>query len=108
MQRDLPLPIAAYFAIHGRSSAGLDDLFAQDAVVKDEGHSYQGIAAIARWMDESSAKYDFTTRPVATETVDGATVVTCHVTGNFPGSPVDLRYRFQIDRDKIASLEIVP
>jgi hypothetical protein len=108
MQRDLPLPIDAYFAIHGRRSVGIGDLFAPDATVKDEGHTHQGITAIARWMDDSSAKYDFTARPVASETVDGATVVTCHVTGNFPGSPVDLRYRFQLDGDKIASLEIVP
>jgi hypothetical protein len=108
MQLDLPLPIVAYFATHGRRSAGIADLFAQDAIVKDEGQTYKGIPAIARWMDESSAKYDFTNRPVASETVDGATVVTCHVTGNFPGSPVNLRFRFQVDGHKIASLEIVP
>ncbi|MGJ5180148.1 nuclear transport factor 2 family protein [Bradyrhizobium oligotrophicum] len=108
MQLDLPLPIVTYFTKHGRSSAGIADLFVQDATVKDEGHTYTGTAAIAAWMDESSAKYDFTSRPVASETVDGAVVVTCHVTGNFPGSPVDLRYLFQIDGDKITSLEIIP
>jgi len=107
MQLDLPPPIASYFATFGRS-AGIADLFVQDAIVKDERRTYTGVTAITRWMDESSAKYDFTSQPVAAEAVDGATLVTCHVTGNFPGSPVDLRYRFQIDGDKIASLEIVP
>ncbi|WP_322515144.1 nuclear transport factor 2 family protein [Rhodopseudomonas palustris] len=108
MQLDLPPPIAAYLAAHGRRSDGIADLFVQDAVVKDEGHSYLGVAAISRWLTESSAKYDFTVQPIAGETADGATIVTCRVTGNFPGSPVDLRYRFRVDGDKIASLEITP
>jgi len=30
------------------------------------------------------------------------------VTGDFPGSPVDLRYRFTVEGDKIARLEIAP
>lgn len=35
-------------------------------------------------------------------------IVTAHLTGNFPGSPVDLRYAFTLSGDKIARLEIVP
>jgi hypothetical protein len=34
--------------------------------------------------------------------------VTGRVTGNFPGSPVDLRYRFRLDHGLVASLEIAP
>jgi hypothetical protein len=30
------------------------------------------------------------------------------VTGDFPGSPVDLRYRFRLEGGLIASLEIAP
>ena len=36
------------------------------------------------------------------------TVVTCRLTGNFPGSPVDLRFFFELEGDKIASLEVIP
>ncbi|ABD09074.1 conserved hypothetical protein [Rhodopseudomonas palustris HaA2] len=104
----LPLPISKYFSTHGRSSADIADLFVAAATVTDEGRTHQGVTAIARWVEESSAKYDFTTQPIESETVDGASVVTCRVTGNFPGSPVDLRYRFRLAGDKIASLEIVP
>ena len=35
-------------------------------------------------------------------------VVTGHVAGNFPGSPVDLRYFFRLTGEKIAELEILP
>jgi hypothetical protein len=30
------------------------------------------------------------------------------VSGNFPGSPLDLRYVFVLERGKIASLEVAP
>jgi hypothetical protein len=33
-------------------------------------------------------------------------VVTAHVAGDFPGSPIDLRYAFVLAGDRIARLEI--
>ena len=36
------------------------------------------------------------------------TVVTAHVRGDFPGSPLDLRYFFVLEGDRIAELEIEP
>ena len=42
------------------------------------------------------------------EEKDGKTVVTSRLTGNFPGSPVDLRFFFELEGEKIASLEIIP
>jgi hypothetical protein len=35
-------------------------------------------------------------------------VVTGRVSGNFPGSPVDLRFFFELEGDKISSLKIIP
>ena len=46
--------------------------------------------------------------PFAAEQQGAMTVVTSRLTGNFPGSPVDLRYFFKLEGDKIASLEIIP
>ena len=34
--------------------------------------------------------------------------VTARLTGNFPGSPVDLRYAFTLEGKEIARLEIAP
>jgi SnoaL-like domain len=104
----LPAPIAAYFAADRRDSAAVVGCFALDAVVKDEGHTYVGIAEIRRWKESSASKYDYTSTPILAENKDGLTVVTSHVTGNFPGSPVDLRYLFKLAGDKIVSLEIIP
>jgi len=76
--------------------------------VKDEGNTHKGRAAIKAWKRDASAKYQYTCEPLACEERDGKTVVTSHLVGNFPGSPVDLRYFFRLEGDKIASLEVVP
>jgi hypothetical protein len=39
---------------------------------------------------------------------DFACLRTSRLTGNFPGSPLNLRFFFGLDGDKIASLEIIP
>ena len=76
--------------------------------MKDEGHTYQGRAAIKKWKADASTKYQYTCEPFACGQTDGRTVVTCRLTGNFPGSPVDLRFFFELEGDKIASLEVIP
>lgn len=104
----LPAPIAAYFAADRRDGAAVADCFAQKAVVKDEGRTYTGIAEIKRWKENSSSKYEYTSEPISSESKDGFVIVTSYLTGNFPGSPIDLRYFFRLDGDKIGSLEILP
>lgn len=108
MSLDLPTSIAAYFAADKGDADAVARCFAEQAIVKDEGHIYNGHAAIRRWKADTSAIYNYTSEPVSVEHKDGKTVVTSHLAGDFPGSPVDLRYFFVIEGDKIASLEIIP
>lgn len=72
----LPGPIASYFAANGRDGAAVADCFAPDAVVRDEGHTYAGIAEIRRWKEAASSKYEYTSEPVSSESEDGLTTVT--------------------------------
>ena len=46
--------------------------------------------------------------PLALEKKDRKYIVTARVTGTFPGSPVDLKFAFTLERGKIATLEITP
>jgi hypothetical protein len=108
MTIELPAAIAAYFAADLQDSDAVASCFTGNAVVKDEGHTHTGLAEIKQWKAESSAKYQYTIEPLTSEKQNGDTVVTSRLTGNFPGSPVDLRFFFGLDGDKIASLEIVP
>jgi hypothetical protein len=102
----LPGPIAFYFAADPRSADAIGRCFTTQAVVKDEGRTYTGLDAIEAWKAAASAKYTYTSEPFAVEQKDGFLIVTSRVTGNFPGSPLDLRFRFRLERGLIASLEI--
>jgi len=105
---NLPKPIAAYFAADRGDGEAVSQCFTDNAVVKDEGHTHRGRAAIKAWKTDASAKYEYTCEPIACEEKKGKTVVTSHLVGNFPGSPVDLRFFFKLEGGKIASLEIIP
>jgi ketosteroid isomerase-like protein len=109
MTIELPRPIAAYFeADRSRSADAVAACFAKDAVVKDERRAHRGRDAIRDWKAQASAAFAYTVEPFAIKTEAGRTVVTGRVAGDFPGSPVDLRYLFSLDGDAIAGLEIVP
>lgn len=101
----LPDPIAAYFAAEHNPEA-LTHCFTAQAVMKDDGHTCTGINAIKAFMAAASARYRATSVPFALEREDGVQVVRAKVTVNFPGSPIDLSYRFRLERGLIASLEI--
>ena len=102
---NLPEPIAAYFAAE-RNPDALVRCFTTQAVMKDDGHTYTGINAIKAFMAEASARYSATSVPFALDREGGSQCVRADVTGNFPGSPVVLSYRFRLERGLIASLEI--
>lgn len=108
MSPALPEPIAGYFAADAADGAAVARCFTADAVVVDEKKTYTGRDAIAAWKSEASAKYEYVAEPTAIEDQDGSLIVTAHLTGNFPGSPVDLRYAFTLRDDAIARLEIAP
>ena len=102
----LPQPISAYFQADQGDASLVSECFAEDAIVRDEGNIYAGRDAIREWKAESSRKYTYSAAPFAIEEAGDKTIVTAHLVGDFPGSPLDLRYVFVLDGDRIASLEI--
>ena len=107
MSIKLPKPIAAYFAAEKAANAGaLARCFASNGVVHDDGRSFTGRVAIERWNATARAKYHHTVVPLSATERDGATVVIGRVSGEFPGSPVELQHAFRIDGEQIVSLEI--
>jgi hypothetical protein len=80
--------------------------FTDDALVHDEGRDYKGLDAIKAWKKETQTKYKYVIEPLDAS-VNGNTVkLRARLTGDFPGSPVDLDFTFMLANDKIASLEI--
>ncbi len=109
MTIELPPAIGSYFATDkARDPGRLSDCFTPGATVIDEGNTYQGRDAIRDWVANASTQYSYSVEPFALTQESDRIVVTAHLVGNFPGSPADLRYRFVLDGDRIAELEIVP
>src|SRR5260370_24883110 len=103
----LPAPVATYIAVeNGDDAAALAHCFAENAVVQDEGRTMKGLAAIQRWITETKRKYHHTVEPLASVQKDGKTIVKTRLTGEFPGSPVELQFVFGLEGDRISSLEI--
>ena len=108
MTQRLPDPIARYFEADARRDNDvLIGLFTADAVVVDEDETHQGIAEIRAWREGPASRYEYVTEVFdAKSTSEDSCVVTGRLTGNFPGSPVELEFVFTLDSNKIASLEI--
>jgi hypothetical protein len=103
-----PEPIASYFTADTQNADAVARCFTARAVVKDEGHTHTGRDAIRAWKADASTQYTYTSEPLTITQQDGQHIVRSRVTGNFPGSPVDLHYRFRLEGGLIASLEITP
>lgn len=107
MSATLPRPIADYCAAKNKHDIDATLApFAEAAIVKDEGQQHRGHAAIREWIEDTTRKYRVTAVVTDVAEADGQTMVTCRVSGTFPGSPVELRYAFTLDGEKIARLEI--
>ena len=103
----LPTPVAGYISAGNSSdSEALAACFASDAVVRDEGHTFNGLDAIKAWHAEATRKYHHTVEPLDVVERDGKTILVANVSGDFPNSPVNLEHVFELVDGKIKSLEI--
>ena len=103
----LPKPIDIYFASENlHDPTAIDACFAADATVRDESKTIEGLAAIRAWRIETGKKYNHTVEPLAISERDGKVTVTGKVSGNFPGSPINLDHVFELRNDRIVSLKI--
>ena len=105
---NLPEPIAAYFVADQRDGEAVARCFTERAMVEDEGQTHSGHAAIKAWKAAASRKYSYTSEPLAQEQKEGRTIVKTRLTGDFPGSPVEVQFVFRLARGKIDHLEITP
>jgi len=105
----LPAPIARYLAAANADDAdAVAACFTADAHVLDEARDHDGAAAIRAWAADARRRYRFHAEPRSFEPAPGGGTVTAHLTGDFPGAPADLRYRFRLAGDRVADLEITP
>jgi ketosteroid isomerase-like protein len=96
-----------YFAATNKHDvAGMIAELAEDAIVKDEAREHRGVPAIREWAEETIRKYKFRAQPTRVASENDRAAVSVSVSGDFQGSPIELTYRFKLDGQKIARLEI--
>ena len=107
MAIDVPEPVAAYLAAEEAKDAdALSRCFTEDGTVHDEGRDYRGRDSIRQWKREVDTKYRYVLQTVNAQKHGDKVTVRARLTGEFPGSPVELDHIFKLSNDKIASLEI--
>ena len=109
MLSNLPRVIERFVeASNARDLDRCDACFAADAVVEDEGRTHRGIDEVREWKRETENRYTYTIEPTDLDQRNGQTILTATLAGNFPGSPVDLKYEFTIIEGAIKALRIHP
>jgi hypothetical protein len=107
MSTKLSQPIAAYIqAANAHDINALLGTLTTDAVVTDEGRAYRGHDEIKGWSDRSIKEYQATLDVTEVTQVRDETAVTAQAADIFDGSPIQLRFHFTVNGDKIAALTI--
>ncbi len=80
--------------------------FANTAIVFDENETHKGQMEIMKWNEKTNLKYQPPLEPIAWSTIEKLNTLSPKVTGNFPGSPIVLKYQFKLNNGCIESLKI--
>jgi hypothetical protein len=111
MSISVPPAIEQYFAAAPTGDVvALLDAFTADATVIDEGETHRGTDEIRAWREAVNSAFTYTVEVLSATQVGAPELyeVVGHLVGDFPGSPVDLTFRFGLREGKIASLVIAP
>ena len=107
MSISLQSPLADFFkATNARDTEALFALFAPNATVDDEGFQYKGSDSIRGWIAETVERFRFSIDVVDASHAAEQATITGVVTGDFTGSPVQVRYDFKLDQQKIVQLKL--
>jgi hypothetical protein len=107
MSIPLPAAIERYIEIaNSGTPEAAPECFAADAIVRDEGQTYEGVAAIKDWMAATKKKYGHTIAPLELAERGGQSVLKARLAGSFPGSPITVNFNFVLAAGKIRALAI--
>ncbi|QBJ88370.1 nuclear transport factor 2 family protein [Chryseobacterium gleum] len=85
-------------------SAAYAQCFTETAIVFDEGKTHKGKTEIEKWIDKSNKQYKATMEPL--DYNDRENILSAEISGSFPGSPIILKFHFEITDGKIQQLKV--
>ena len=80
--------------------------FSETAVVFDEGKTHTGKKAIREWIDESNKKYKSVMKPLSIAHEGKTSVLSAECSGTFDGSPIVLKFHFDMKDELIQALKV--
>lgn len=107
LMKDIPEVVSAYFdADQANDVDALNQIFSDSAVVEDENSLYRGIVEIRTWWLAMKEKYQYFLELIEVSNTDHISTVLTQVSGNFPNSPVKLKFQFTLENGKVVKLRI--
>lgn len=107
MPLNVPKAVSDYLeAEKAKDASRLALCFTEDGLVHDESQDHRGRDAIRQWKVDADAKYRYVMEPLSAAANGDTVELRARLTGDFPGSPIELDYIFRLVGNKIASLEI--
>ncbi|WP_157802361.1 nuclear transport factor 2 family protein [Diaminobutyricimonas aerilata] len=107
---ELPAAVEGFVdAWQGREADRVEGLFAQHAVVSDQGETHRGRDEIRAWIQKEIDLYTTTLTFLRAREVDGMVGASYRLEGDFPGGVAELEYQFHLDEDgRIVQLDFAP
>ena len=87
-------------------SVAYANCFSETAVVLDEGKTHTGRKAIHEWIDASNKKYQSVMKPLSISQEGTTNVLSAECSGSFPGSPIVLKFHFEMNDGLIQNLKV--
>lgn len=87
-------------------SVAYANCFSDTAIVFDEGKTHNGRKEIERWIADSNEHYKSVMKPVSYEENGTESILKAEVSGTFPGSPIVLKFHFDIVGGQIQHLKV--
>ncbi len=103
MPDTIPIAVVRYLA--AKTPTEVADCFTENGIAIDEQQTRHGRAEIMKWREEV-AKINYRQDILSAKHKGDQATVTCRISGDFKGSPVQLDYRFDVSGDLISRLEI--
>ena len=91
---------------NNQDSAKYAACFSEDAKVHDEGKVHIGQKAIEEWIADANERYNAKNELISYTPNADEDIMEVNASGDFPGSPIVLKYHLRINKGKIAYLKI--
>lgn len=87
-------------------SVAYANCFSETGVMYDEGKTHTGRTEIQHWIEQGNEKYKTVMKPLEYAETDSTGVLSTEISGTFPGSPIVLKFNFEIIDGLIQSLKV--